>query len=338
MNYEKLEAEEREAEKLLNPEVVTPEKETEPEEKEELGKKEVVEPAEDDVAVIDETTHLKEDKTTVEKQKQEDEQTWKVKYDTLKGKYDKETPRAIREANQAKTEAQQFKDHAVKLQKQIDTLQSEVNTLKLTPKDTKELDELSITNPEVAALIRKRDEDHAKEIQALRDEFKQGVTVAVDPIQAELRESKEAIADRIIAADVPEWRELDRDERWHQWLEEKATPYADITKKDIMIKAATGWSDPQTLARLFKDFKKTLEASAEQDTPKKNLEKFVAPPKSTVATAPGKAGQPTYTWAQYNKFMADATKGIFDPKKWNDKTVEQIEGMFDKAILEGRVS
>jgi gas vesicle protein len=336
--FEQLEAEEKAAEALLNPaQEVTPEKETEPPAEEvKPEKEEIAEPAPDGAAAASDTPLPDADKATPEKkEKTEDEQTWKAKYDTLKGKYDKETPRAIREAHAKEAEAQQWKDHAVKLQSQVTSLQKEVARLNAKPKDTKAIDELSVLHPEVADVIKKIQEDHATEIQTLRDDIKQGVSAAIEPIQGELQESKEERFDRVISTVVPEWKILDKDERFFTWLQE-TVPYTNSTRQQLLVNAATGFKDPTTVAQFFSDFKKTLEASAPEDKQKK-LEKFVAPPKSTVASAPGKVVQPTYTWAQYDKFMSDSAKGFFDPKKWNDQTESQVEAMFDKAILENRM-
>lgn len=321
--YEKLEKAEKDAEALLTE---TPEPE----------KEEVQEPVNEGIEepVVEETVVVKDD--TVPKPDKE-EQTYKAKYETLKGKYDKETPLAIKEANAAKAEAQNLRDLNQKLMAQLEEISNQIAELKTEKlRRDSSLDELEVLHPEMAEVIRKRDELHEAEIKKLREEINRMVSSQIEPIKGELQESREEKFDRVLReAGVPEWREIDRDEKFFEWLEERV-PYTNKKKLELLQEAAKDYRDPETCAQFFKDFKATVQTPPAENKEKK-LEKFVAPSKSNVGTAPAKTDAPIFTEAQYKKFMKETTMGTFDPKNWWNKTEDQLDAMFHKAALEGRL-
>ena len=333
-SYEELEAREAELEK----QVFGKETPQEP-------KPEVAQPAEAPDGIKDETATVEKDATATPiadndgketPTPDKDEQTYKAKYDTLKGKYDKETPRAIREANAAKAEAKQFKEYAEELQKRIAQLETDAKAKEVAA-GSKSIDDLVGVYPEIAEALKAIKTEHEAKIAALRDEFKHSVDSEIAPIKHDLQESKEERFDRIIReAGVPEWRQIDGDENFIAWLGEQV-PYTSKTRLDLLRESAKDYRDPYTTAQFFKDYKATLAPASKEDVQEK-LRKYVAPPKSSTATTPGRGAQPTVSRADYHRFMDLSARGLFDPKDWGGKSEAQVEAMFDKAILERRIA
>jgi hypothetical protein len=337
---EKLEAEEAAAEELRQAAyAITPEGEIKPEEQEpespEAG--EEAAPITEDEVITDDTAPEPEKP----KDENKDDLSFKAKYEVLKGKYDKETPRALKEANQAKAEAtrinaelSQWKGHAVKLQERLSKLESDFKAGQISKTDQK-IDELVEVYPDIVEVLKEKDAQHKAEIEALRNEFHQGVAAQLEPIRNEQNESREDRFNRIVREQGAEdWDKIDTTEDFHRWLDEKV-PYTPYTKLQILQNAALNYRDPMTVAQFFRDYK-AEKGSAEKPAQNK-FEKFVAPPKSNVGGSPPRVEEQKLLWADYHKFMDLSTRGKFNPKDWGNRDEKTVEKNFDKFILAGKM-
>jgi hypothetical protein len=137
-----------------------------------------------------------------------------------------------------------------------------------------------------------------------------------------------------------DWKAIDVSPEFETWLNDKI-PFTKLTKLQVLTDAAQR-HDAETVSQFFTEYKKTVakvdeSPKDEGDPSQKKLEKYVAPAKGGGGNIVDKGGQPGMTKENYAKFMDDSTRGKFDPKKWGGKTEEQVEAMFDKAMLEGKL-
>jgi hypothetical protein len=148
-------------------------------------------------------------------------------------------------------------------------------------------------------------------------------------------------------AQVPDWRELNFNPDFVQWLK-LPDPYSGAIRHD-MLKEAYGRNDTARVANFFKGFlaEEAAVDPAERGpdlsggaatTPPGNkipLESFAAPGRAkTAAASSAPAEKPSFTRAQIAKFYQDSASG-----KFRDKEVERgrIEKQIFDAEREGRI-
>lgn len=336
MNYEELEQREKDAEKLLNPDI--PEVESEVDKKVETEPEKQDTPPEKDKETLPPDKEKKPEK--VVETKDEDLQSLikkaEQKYKTLEGKYNAEVPRTLAENKQLKEKTVELENKIAELEKNI----SSAKTVQQSAEIDAEIEELELDYPKLAAALKKFKATTLEQINALKDGIK---VKADDSVNDDIKSVKTDVQDvKFIRFDlemnklgVPDWQEIDNnDDKFKEWLNEKV-PYTDETKLQLLKKAASK-HDAVTVSQFFLDYKKTLEASPEKEDGQEKLKKYVAPPKGGQ-NAPLTGVQSDLTLAKYKKFMTDTTGDNyrFDPKEWGGKTEAQVEQMFNDAISKG---
>ena len=330
MNYEELEQAEKDAEKLLNPDIKEVEKkvETEPE------KKDTPTPEVETLPPEKETPPEK----TVET-KDEDLQSLikkaEQKYKTLEGKYNAEVPRTLAENKQLKEQTTELQNKIAELEKSITNAKTDQQGAEIDA----ELEELELDYPTLAKALKKFKATTAEQINSLKDGIKvkpdESVKADIESVKTDVNEVKLVRFDlEMNKLGVPDWKEIDNgDDGFKEWLQEKV-PYTNSTKAQLLKEAASKLDAP-TVSQFFLDYKATLEASPQKDGQEK-LKPFVAPPKGGQS-APLTGAQSDLTLANYAKFMKETTGAdyTFDPKKWGGKTEAQVEQMFNDAISKG---
>ncbi len=277
-------------------------------------------------AVAQEPEPVEEPVETVEEEPRTG--AWENKYKALQGKYDVEVPRLH----------QQNRD----LAGQISELQSQITALSETAQESK-----PETQPEKAHLVTDRDEEEfgsemidlnrrvAREEIAARDAKiaeLEGIVRDLAGKYGKLNETTQQTAgqsfEQQLATLVPDWREIDQNPAWLEWLAE-VDPITGKQRQahlDVAHKAL----DAQRVANIFNTFADQTKPAV--PTPKSELNKQVTPKKSAAPNAP--SSQPK-VWTQAE--IADA----LDPRKLRHMTTEQIDGVMseiDAAQREGRVT
>ena len=306
----KLEEEERKAEELLNKEpeeeqLPPPEEEPVEEPPEEPPPEEPPEPAVDKTETVD---------------------YWKQRFNTVEGKLKAEVPRL-------QAEVLQWKEHAVGLQEQINTLKEE-KPPKVEPveePDDSMFESFAGDYPEIAKFIKTMRRDYEREIAGLKEKVDKGITTELDNVKGDIKKANSAGFDSAMTKAVPDWKILDTDPDFIEWLNTPA-PYTNATKLQLLQQAASRF-DADTAAQFFLDYQETL-----KEPEKSNLEPLVAPGQKGGAT-PARSGatHTGLTMKDYNRFMADSMKGTFNPKQWNGKTEAQVDAMFDNLIAKGKL-
>jgi len=132
------------------------------------------------------------------------------------------------------------------------------------------------------------------ELQQLHDENQQ--------LQDQLNSATKTTIDQYLDANVPNWRQINNDERFHGWLLQPE-PYSGIIR-DRLLKDAVAAANAPRVASFFKGF---LAASGQAPA-------SPAPAGRTSRRAP--SGAPIYTRAQINQMWSMRRKGEINDQEW----------------------
>lgn len=131
-----------------------------------------------------------------------------------------------------------------------------------------------------------------------------------------------------LAASVPDWEQINADERFLAWLSEVDPVYGQ--PRQAALTAAQQAMDVRRVANVFSAFKSTLPAA-----PKTNpLEKQISPNAGAAAPAPAERAPRTYTQAEVARFYDDVRKGVY---RGREAEAAKLEQAFNQALQEGRI-
>lgn len=241
---------------------------------------------------------------------QEEDQSWKSRYDVLIGKYNAEVPRLAAEKRELRSE--------------IDTLKREVEQLKSKPQPT------SLVKPEevqefgepLVDLIRRaaREEVAAKdaEIASLKARLDNHETVTI-------KSKTESFYDDL-GTTVPEWMSLNEDKAFLNWLNEY-DEFAGKTRLTLLQEAEQAL-DAKRVAKFFLTWKQNLTNKSAAAT--RSLEQQVVPDASRSTSPP--PARKIWTSAEIAAFYADVRGG-----RYSDKDAAAIEADINAAISENRI-
>lgn len=260
------------------------------------------------------------------------EPDWKQRAKTLEGKYNAEVPRLHGQLKDLNTQLA----HALEQIHQLKTAQPappEPKRPELITKDDEEtfgsdLIDLSrrVVREEFAQLAPQVVAELRKEFAPIREQ--------VGEVQKKTAQTEEERFWTSIDTAVPDWREIDQDQKWLEWLAEY-DPMTGKTRQTALDDAHNAL-DAARVAAIFKVFKGTFQpapATAPQATNQKReeLQRQVAPSKSRAATT---APAPERTWT------AEEYERAFDPRlsaTMSADQISQLQAEADKAYAEGRV-
>jgi hypothetical protein len=264
-----------------------------------------------------------------------DTEDWKQKYKTLEGKYKAELPRFSTENGELKSKVSTLETKVAELTETINKNQTASKGIEI---DT-EIEELSKDYPSIAEPLKKIKAESDARVKALEEKLEKTGKSEQSDIKADIGEIKRMRFDTEMGSlGVSDWKILDQDEKFIEWLGEKA-PYTRFTKLQYLQDAASKY-DAETVSQFFLDYKKTLaEATpAPQVDSQGKLIKNLSPSSKKGGTPPAqKGGEISLTRESYQKFMKQTTNGKFNPKEWGGKTEEQIEALYDVAISKGEL-
>lgn len=322
----KLEQAEEEADKLWS-ETYGEEEPLEEDDESKVDKSE--EEAVDDVEDKDDTD---KDETDDDAPQKSSDDTWEHKFKTLTGKYNAEVPRLA-------SEAKHWKENSIVLSQRISELEEKLNSMTIesaSRSNDSELERLVEDYPDIGQYLKKRDEAHRAEIDAITRKFQEQLDGSLADVKRDVSTSKQDAFDKDMASlGVPDWREIDNMEEFSEWLQEPAG-YGRYPKA-VLLEDAARALDAKACAKFFLDFKEQIASRGSADT-QARLKSHIAPPKNDQGGKPRSGGSAkTLTQEMYTQFMRDSAKGKFNPADWNGKTEQQVEAMFDVAIASGNL-
>ena len=256
------------------------------------------------------------------------EDDFKQKYSTLQGKYSAEVPRLHQQVRDLTTELEQIR-------KDLDASKVEPTPLKekvslVTDADRAEFgEELLDVQRRVAKEVSQEYEDRLEKQDAV-------ITSLQDKIANTGNQVGEMDFNQRLRQLVPEFSEIDNDDRWVAWLNEH-DPMLRAPRR-VKAQEAFDTGDAEAIAHYVGLWKATF---AEPNEPVKppnqaELEKQVAPNRSANSVSTKSAGQTSKVYstrevdAAWTKVRTLNTQGKYD-------AAEKLEAELTVAYMEGRV-
>lgn len=259
------------------------------------------------------------------------EPDWKQRAKTLEGKYNAEVPRLHG----------QLKDMSTQLASALE----QINQLKTaTPPEPQKRQELITKDDEETfgsdlidlsrRVVREEFAQLAPHIIGeLRKEFAP-IREQVGEVQKKTAQTEEEKFWSSIDTAVPDWREIDSDPQWLEWLGE-VDPMVGNTRQEALNSAHTAM-DAARVAAIFKVWKSTFRpeqpaAPAPTSSKREELQRQVAPSKSRASSS-APAPERSWTAAEYER--------AFDPRlsaTMSNDEISKLQADADKAYAEGRV-
>lgn len=255
-----------------------------------------------------------------------EDETFKQKYKTLMGKYDAEVPRLHQQVREMTEATKQ--------------LQEELKALKVEPTKSKEKVSL-VTDADRAEF----GEELLDVQRRVAQEVSQGYEGRLEQQDAVIKELREELAktgsqvgevgfsQRLNQA-VPDFPQIDNDERWVAWLNEH-DPMLRGPRR-VQAQQAFDAGDVEAIAHYVSMWKETLAAPTEAKPNQAELEKQVAPNRSANSvrtqstTQNSKIYSPKDADRAWNKVRTLNTRGQY-------AEAEKLEADLTAAYMEGRV-
>jgi len=254
---------------------------------------------------------------------------FKQKYNTLRGKYDAEVPRLHQQLRDLTSKLEALE--AAQAEKPSEPTKPKEKISYVTDEDRAEFGEELIdvqrrVAKEVAQEYEDRFEAQAEIIKRLQDQLN----------QSDDRVGQMSFSQRL-AQLVPDFQQIDADERWVAWLNEVDPIIRD--QRRVLAQAAFDKGDAEAVAHYVQLWRQTLGTPEDeikvQAVRQSELEKQVSPSRSaTSASSPsdrkGKIYSEREINAGWNKIRTMNSRGQY-------ADAEKLEAEITAAYLEGRV-
>lgn len=257
------------------------------------------------------------------------EDDFKQKYNTLRGKYDAEVPRLHNQVRELTEKLNAIQKEA-EARKKAESEKPKEKVSYVTDADREEFGEELIdvqrrVAREVSQEYEERFEQQEAIIKALQDKLDNtGNQVGEMSFSQKLHQL------------VPDFDQLDNDERWVEWLNEY-DPMIRGPRRD-QAQAAFNKGDAEAVAHYVKLFKDSIKPAEQPvvDTRQAELEKQVAPNRTANSSSSKSVSKDAKFYSArevegaWNKVRTLNTKGMYDE-------ANKLEAEITSAYLEGRV-
>jgi uncharacterized protein YukE len=256
------------------------------------------------------------------------EDDFKQKYNTLRGKYDAEVPRLHQQVRELTTKLDALSKQLT--EKPAEPTKAKEKVSYVTDEDRAEFGEELID-------VQRR---VAKEVaQEYEDRFEQQEAI-INELQKQLKQTGSQVGEMNFSQKlvqlVPDFQQIDNDERWIAWLEEYDPILRD--KRRVPAEAAFRAGDAEAVAHYVKLFKESIADPAPEEQVKAKrkteLEKQVAPNRSANSSKTQTSNAKLYS---EREIQAGWDKIRMLNKRGDYSGAEKLEAELTSAYLEGRV-
>lgn len=265
-----------------------------------------------------------------------DEQTYERRYRTLQGMYNADTAR-LRAENQGLTgRVTQLEQLLSTLQTAQPTAPAQTTQSKLvTDKDVEEYGDSidvmrRVTKEETSAYLNK-----IAELEGLVRQMQSQLVPRVEQVARNQAVSAEQMFWTELSSSVPNWRDVNNDQKFHDWLLE-VDPLTGQTRQALLEQAQQSL-DSRRVASFFSTWQ-SLNGQAVAQSPRavaaSQLEKQIAPSKGRASGAPSAEQPKTYAPGDIAKFFDDVRRGVY---KGREAERDRIERDIFAAQREGRI-
>lgn len=274
-------------------------------------------------------------------------------YQSLKGKYDAEVPQLHAQLQTLTAELQQARMQSAEILQRMHAMSQQQAQKQEPPKQEppKQLvtqAEIERFGPDLADFISRR----AAEVNAGLQQENSNLAQMVQGLHAELAEMKRVVAgvhqdvqqtqgatyEDHLTREVADWRALDRDPGFHQWLQQ-VEPMVGVPRLQLLRNAHDAKNVAQ-VAFIFKAYKQTLTppappAAPAQSQAQRELARQVAP-STTRGQAPPSSGTDDgfVTLKEMEEFYTAVRKGEFSGR---EAEMKAIEAKIDAAAAAGKI-
>lgn len=257
------------------------------------------------------------------------EETWQQKYHILQGKYDAEVPRLHSQLREMQGQIQQLIEAKATAEAKATHTQEPVKSL-VTEQDKEAfgsdlIDLIERATESKVSTLRDREAKLLDEIEKLKGQLG---NVSERQVMSDQQRYEMALGQR-----VPEWKTLNTDAGFLQWLAE-VDPVYGVSRHAALVSAHEAM-DAERVANVFLAYKALV---APKNEPKaKNsdqLQRQVAPTRTRTANQPASQDANTKIWtqAEIGQFYDEWRRGFLD----NDEAA-RIEKEIAAASAEGRI-
>jgi len=257
---------------------------------------------------------------------------FRQKYNTLKGKYDAEVPRLYEQVRGLTDQIAELRAQLAEKETADEPTKPEEKVSYVTDADREEFgEELIDVQRRVAREVAQEYEQQLKAQSKVIDELRKQVNQTGNQV------GEMSFTQRLHAL-VPDFTQIDHDERWVQWLDEH-DPMLRGPRR-IQAKAAYDNGDAEAVAHYVRLFKESLDAGAEKTAAdaqrQAELEKQVTPGRSAASASrqsSDKAGK-VYSQGELDRNWAKI-RTLNSCGRYEDAA--KLEAELTVAYLEGRV-
>jgi|GEM_PF-2370319 len=243
---------------------------------------------------------------------------WEQKYKVLKGKYDKEVPRLSKEIKMLKREKEELMNRLSMLEQAVMYMNQTKQQQPQPQAEDEDIVKLKSEYPEVYNAVSKLMSRKFGEIEPKLNEIKQEATTG--NFYARL----DALA--------PNWRTLNTDPDFLDWLNEPSQEVPTMTRHKLMM-TAFQQGDASTVAHFFNTYEK-LNQNEEPEAPM--AQKFTAPPHRKAAQSTQNVGKKIYKESEIRQFYTDAALGKIPPEIKDKKEKDIVQALLENRILYGK--
>lgn len=252
---------------------------------------------------------------------------WEQKYRSMQGRY-----RA--ELAEAQAQNRILMSQIAQMQSQLDTLLAATKAVEKNEKAKPAPDPKDVENfgADMIEMVQRYAE---RVFTAMSDQFGAAVKSLSDRV-AKLEETVNGVSSRTeatleqqfyaaLASAVPDWEQINADQRWLRWLAEADPVYG--VPRQASLDDARARLDVKRVIAIFNEFKR---AFAPKPTP--SLSNQVAPSGAATAAPAAAADKPIFTQKYVEKFYNDKAKG-----RISGPAADKIEAEINLAAAEGRI-
>lgn len=256
------------------------------------------------------------------------EETWESRYKSLQGLFNARIPELQGQNKELATKLQAVMERLDTLTKQPPAPTDAPQKTVVDPKDVENFGQDLVemvqrqTQAVLTSVAGRLDgvvKDFEKRLAAVEQALK-GTTQTVAVTAEEVFFTK-------LAAQVPDWEQINADERFLAWLAEVDPVYGQ--PRQAALSAAQQAMDVGRVVAVFNAFKALLPQKPKTDP----LAKQVSP-KSNASAPPAPTEKPVITQQQVQAFYHDVATGKY---RGRDAEVQQLEQMINEAMAEGRI-
>ena len=246
-----------------------------------------------------------------------------ARYNSLRGKYEAEFPRYTQEI-------ESLKKQLLAKPQNIDN-----NTPNDAPPNT---DKRLVTSAEVEEygeefldVVKRTAKDEMSSTMTHLTNENQHLRGRIQSLDDESQTNKEDAFYKYLDTHVDNWREVNQDASFVEWLDVVDT-FTGSTRADL-ISTAYSQLNAQRVASFFSAFGESSAAPAEVE-PQPTLQDFAAPSNTAQVVTPTEGQLVVYSETEIKKFYDDSRKGLYANRK---EEYVKIEADINLAIKEGRV-